>query len=364
MSVAYNLTMTTHSKQSVGLFYGGQSAEHEVSIRSARNIYDALDTSRYQPVLIAISRDGRWHLSSREELFTNDVVVAADQATLSLFPGQAGRLFAAGAAEAVATIDIAFPILHGPFGEDGTIQGLFELAGVAYVGPGVLGSAVGMDKHIMKQLLAAAGLPVVAYRSYGQHERQSIDANALLAELGQPLFVKPANMGSSVGISKASTAEELDRAIDTAFSFDRKILVEAAASGAEVECAILGNASPEASVLGSIVPRSGDFYSYAAKYIDDDGASMQIPAQLPEAVAAQARQLALKSYQALQAEGLARVDMFIDGSTILINEINTLPGFTAISMYPKLWQASGLDYSQLINRLLDLAQARHQQRIT
>lgn len=333
-------------KLRVGLIFGGESAEHEVSVMSARNVRVALDEAKYEPVLIKIDRSGVWHL-------VGDFDDAGQE--LAALPGR-GALLVRETSEELA-LDAAFPILHGPMGEDGTVQGLLELAKIPYVGPGVLGSAVGMDKDIMKRLLRDAGLGVADCVTVTSG---NVDADEIIEQLGLPLFVKPANMGSSVGVSKVDTAETLKPAVLEALRYDTKVLVESAIVGDEIECAVLGNANPQASTIGRVVPQSASFYSYDAKYVDSDGALLEIPAKLPEDVMEQARQTALLAYQVLGCEGMTRVDMFAqkDGS-LVINEINTIPGFTNISMYPKLWEASGLGYTDLITRLLELALERH-----
>ncbi|MBL8159139.1 D-alanine--D-alanine ligase [Candidatus Saccharibacteria bacterium] len=355
--------MHTPTKLRVGLLYGGQSPEHEVSVQSARNVYRALDTTLFEPILVAVTRTGVWQLADETSLFARDAIEEATGTPLALVPGGHGLLVGQGRTEPIAALDVVFPVLHGPHGEDGALQGLLELAGVPCVGPGILGSAVGMDKDVMKRLLREAGLPVTPSVVLRAHEQDAADPVAMLRQLGPTVYVKPANMGSSVGVGRADTPETLKAALSTAFAYDTKVLIETAASGREIECAVLGNTDPAASVLGCIAPRSGDFYSYEAKYLDENGAQFEVPARLPEAVTAAARQLAVKAYTALEAEGLARVDMFIDDAgTILINEINTLPGFTKISMYPKLWEASGLPYGELITKLIHLARERHQRR--
>ena len=333
-------------KLRVGLIFGGESAEHEVSVMSARNIRAALDGAKYEPILIRIDRSGVWHLV--------DEFDDAGQ-ELAALPGRSALLVRDTGEE--LPLDAAFPILHGPMGEDGTMQGLLELAKIPYVGPGVLGSAVGMDKDIMKRLLRDAGLGVADCVTITSSD---VDADEIIEQLGLPLFVKPANMGSSVGVSKVETAEALRPAIAEALRYDTKVLIETGIVGDEIECAVLGNANPEASTVGRVVPQSASFYSYDAKYIDSDGALLEIPAKLPKEIIEQARQTALLTYQVLGCEGMTRVDMFVqkDGS-LIINEVNTIPGFTNISMYPKLWEASGLGYTNLITRLLELAVERY-----
>ena len=343
----------------VGVIYGGRSGEHEVSIVSASSIFKHLDRSRFRPVPILIAKDGRWILSDREPAYAS----AADVTALGP-PAPAGRVV--DPTTALAAVDVIFPVLHGPFGEDGTVQGLLELANVPYVGAGVLGSAVGMDKAVMKTLFAAAGLPIVKHLTVLRREWERSPA-AITAEvvrgLGYPVFVKPANLGSSVGISKATSDATLCDAMALALQFDRKIVIEAGVPNArEIECAVLGNDDPEASIPGEIVVTHRDgFYSYTAKYIDPDGAVTKVPADLPQPVIDRVRRLSVEAFKALELAGMARVDFFVDAKTdaLYLNEVNTIPGFTSISMYPKMWEATGLPYPQLLERLLTLALDRH-----
>ena len=347
-----------------GILFGGKSAEHEVSIRSARNVLDALDKDRFEPVLIGIDKHGKWHQSDPAMLLAageNDLPkIDAAQTGLTLLPGSTDRELVGGSEQ--PALDVIFPILHGPMGEDGTVQGFLELANIPYVGPGVLGSAVGMDKDVMKRLLRDSGIPVTDFLVLHERDHKSFDAEAAVKKLGLPMFVKPANLGSSVGVSKATSVDELLQAVDLALQFDRKILLEKAVVGSEVECAVLGNDNPQASVPGRIIPQK-DFYSYDAKYIDEDGAILEIPAKLPEKLIDEVKAMAIKTFQVLECEGMARVDMFVtDDGEIIMNEINTIPGFTKISMYPQLWGASGLSYTDLITRLIELAIERFEAR--
>jgi D-alanine-D-alanine ligase len=345
-------------KTRVAILFGGRSAEHEVSILSARNVFEALDRDRFDPLLIGIDKQGAWRIEP--------------EATLLGAQGDPRRLaLAARGPEIDAGVlggnDVVFPVLHGTFGEDGTIQGLLDCAGVAYVGAGVLGSAVAMDKEVGKRLLRDAGIPVVEFRLLraADHARAPEACRARASELGFPLFVKPANAGSSVGVSKVRDAAGLTAALADAFRFDRKVLCERAVDAREIECAVLGNDDPEASVPGEIVVHHPDgFYSYDAKYVDADGASWRIPADLPPATAAEVRRLAVAAFRALELAGLARVDFFLERGTgrVFLNEANTMPGFTAISMYPKMWEAAGLPPRALVSRLVDLALERHRAR--
>jgi D-alanine-D-alanine ligase len=364
-------------KLRVGVIYGGRSGEHEVSLASAAAVFQHLDRDRYEPMAIRIEKDGRWTLPDRAPTLMSaaDVIQAgrhelSDRArethliahpggdTLMTIDRQATPAVVSGLA-----LDVVFPVLHGPYGEDGTVQGLLELANVPYVGAGVLASAVGMDKAAMKLVFAAKGLPICDYevvlkRDWQRDERAVL--HTVVNRLGFPVFVKPANLGSSVGISKAKHVAELRAAIKLAADFDRKIVIEAAVANArEIEVAVLGNDEPEASVPGEIVP-SREFYDYEAKYISDDSTTL-IPAPLTAAQADDVRRLAIAAYKALDCAGMARVDFLLarDSDVLYLNELNTIPGFTTISMYSKMWAASGLSYPQLLDRLIALALDRH-----
>ena len=344
--------MPQPGKLRVALLCGGKSAEHEVSLHSGLKVAKALDPLRFDPVLLGIDKAGNWH---RMDLAALEQSAKARKLLPVESERQSPGLFLS---EDSRGIDVVFPVLHGPFGEDGAMQGLLKLANLPCVGAGVLGSAVGMDKDAMKRLLRDAGLPIARYRAYREHQRAEIAYSDIAAELGSPLFVKPANLGSSVGVSKARNEMEFLAALDLAFRYDRKILIEEAAGGRELECAVLGNEHPQASVVGEVISDATrhDFYSYQAKYLDEKGATLRIPANLPAAISERIRTLALQAFEALYCEGMGRVDFFLraDG-IILVNEINTLPGFTATSMYPKLWEASGIGYTDLLSRLIDLA---------
>ena len=382
----------------VGVLFGGRSGEHEVSLLSAASVVNAIDKSKYEVVPIGITKDGRWltagdaeqllqgkapdeskHLRAGDPEATPGAAVLAsgeavvvppepvNRATGSLTPFQTDAGALRRASDRAINVDVIFPVLHGTFGEDGTIQGLLELAEIPYVGAGVLGSAAGMDKDIMKALFRSAGLPIVKHVTI---LRGDWDANHKKAEtmvdrqLKYPVFVKPANLGSSVGISKARSRKELGPAIYEAAKFDRKIVIEQGVGGVkhkarEIECSVLGNDRPQASVAGEIVPVK-EFYDYAAKYLDE-GSELVIPAKLTKAEAKKVQELAVRAFQAVDCSGLARVDFLMDPKTrkLFVNEINTMPGFTAISMYPKLWAASGLSYPDLIDRLIQLGLERH-----
>lgn len=365
---------TQTGKRRVGVLCGGRSGEHEISLLSARSIVEALNREKYDVVLVGITKDGQWRLQSDPQVLlrqsdprTIHLDPSGPRVVLPTDPGLRS-LLVLGEGDTVGSLlplDLVFPVLHGPYGEDGTVQGLFELAGIAYVGAGVLGSAVGMDKDVMKRLLREAGIPipnfmVVYQRQWVRDGRKCQDA--LWERFVPPVFVKPANLGSSVGISKVNTRGDLVAALELAFLYDTKALVEEFIEGREIECSVLGNDEPIASVPGEVIPRR-DFYSYEAKYIDEQGADLRIPADLPEQVTEQVRQLAVAAYRALCCEGMGRVDFFLarDGR-LLVSEINTIPGFTRISMYPKLWEVSGVSFPQLLDRLIELALERHERR--
>jgi D-alanine-D-alanine ligase len=359
-------------RRRVAVLFGGRSAEHEISCISARAVIDALDAARTEVIPIGITKEGRWHLLSgalplpSESGRMPEVTDGSGQLVGLAGEGPSAELVVAdGSREA---IDIVFPVLHGPMGEDGAVQGIMELAGIPYVGAGVTASAVGMDKDVQKALFARAGLPVVPYEVVREPEwREDPDGVAARAQtLGYPLFSKPATLGSSIGVMKVRSRQELDGGLREAFRYARKALLERAVSAPrEVECAVLGNDDPAASVVGEIVPTGHEFYDYAAKYLDVDGARLQIPADLKPDVAQRIQRMAVSAFRAIDCAGMARVDFFVEGDgivpgTVWLNEINTIPGFTSISMYPKLWEASGLPYPELIERLLDLAVERHE----
>ena len=380
-------------KLRVGVLFGGRSGEHEVSLLSAASVLKAINPEKYEVVPIGITKEGRWvspahaekllrgeslHEESGRHLRAGDPEATASAAVLakgeavivppvpqsdSLVPFESQ----ARAADHGINVDVIFPVLHGTFGEDGTIQGLLELADIPYVGAGVLGSAAGMDKDVMKRLFAAAGLPIVKHitilRNHWENDSRKI-TREIERKLKYPLFVKPANLGSSVGISKAHDRKELGPAIETAAGYDRKIIIEQGVGGnkqkaRELECSVLGNDEPQASIVGEIVP-SAEFYDYSAKYLDE-GSQLIIPAKITRKQMKQAQEMAVRAFQAVDCSGLARVDFLMGPKTekIYVNEINTMPGFTSISMYPKLWAASGLEYPELIDRLVQLALERH-----
>ncbi|NNF57798.1 MAG: D-alanine--D-alanine ligase [Rhodothermaceae bacterium] len=346
----------------VGLIYGGLSSEHEVSINSARNVFGALDPDRYRVTPICIDRTGRWHI---EDTDTSAVSGASENpspdADTLFSPAEDGAEIQIGRGEATTleplALDVAFPMLHGQNGEDGRVQGFLQTLGLPYVGPDVLGSAVCMDKEVTKRLLRDSGLPIVPFRVLRRGERPTYAE--VTEALGATLFVKPANSGSSVGTSKVEQTEEFEPALDHAFDYDHKVLIETAVVGREIECAVLGNEDPKASVLGEIVS-TAQFYTYEAKYLDADASRMEVPADLPEAVSDRARALAVQACRVLGCEGMARVDFFITpDDEIFINEVNTIPGFTERSMYPVMWEQTGMPYGELVDTLIRLALDRH-----
>jgi D-alanine-D-alanine ligase len=345
------------AKVRVGIVYGGRSVEHEVSISSATSILQALDPSRYDVSLIAISHDGRWHIGGPQMLPA--AVVQAPEVTLPAIPGER-TLVSSADGKPAAQLDVIVPIVHGTGGEDGCLQGFLELAGVPYVGSGVLGSAIQMDKDVSKRLLQSAGVPVVPWVTVRKHELASIEqlVDRILHSIGLPCFVKPANTGSSVGISKVKARAELAPALREAVRYDEKVLIEQAVDAREIEIAVLGNERPEASVPGEIIPHK-EWYDYEAKYVDER-TELIVPARVSEAVAAELQRLAVLAFTTLEGAGLARVDFFVEKATdrIWLNELNSLPGFTEVSMYPRLWQASGLPYPALLDRLIELALER------
>jgi D-alanine-D-alanine ligase len=358
----------------VAVLFGGPSGEHEVSLVSAASVIDALDRERYEIIPVGITKHGQWLTSGNplETLKRDSDPQSSERAFISPDPAMKGIIVLTSGNgtgyqfSRKIPVDVVFPVLHGPYGEDGKLQGLLEMADLPYVGAGVLASSCGMDKIIMKELFIAGGLPVTKGMTVTRkdwHEKQGAIIEEIERELGYPVFIKPSNLGSSVGISKAHGRPELMKGIDEACNFDRKILVEAAVPKArEIECSVLGNENPEASVPGEIIP-CNEFYDYEAKYVA--GKSQTIaPADLPSETAELVRNMAVKAYKSLDCEGMARVDFLLSGSTgdLFINELNTIPGFTSISMYPKLWEATGLPYKELLSRLIDLALDRQADR--
>lgn len=346
-------------KINVGILFGGKSAEHEVSLQSAKNIFNAIDKEKYNPVLIGIDKSGKWLLNNDSKFLLNvndPKLIKLNQVSDSIIlaPQSGGEIYNITNNNKNLKIDVIFPILHGPFGEDGTVQGLLKLANLPFVGASVLGSAVGMDKDVMKRLLRDADIPIGKFMVLKSHD-VTLDFQKIKNELGLPFFVKPANMGSSVGISKIHNESEYKKGIIKAFNFDVKIILEEYIKGREIECAVLENENPTASIPGEVISNY-EFYSYDAKYIDEHGFAIDIPAKISDKIKEQIQELAIKTFQTLSCEGLGRVDFFLkDNNEIIVNEINTMPGFTKISMYPKLWEASGISYAELIDRLIKLA---------
>lgn len=351
-------------KKKVAIIFGGKSAEHEVSLRSAKNVAAALDLNSYEPLIIGISKQGTWYQFPNTQVF-NEITALVDQkvpkqadpVTLICHQGQP-RLFSL-ESKKISVVDIAFPVLHGTFGEDGCIQGHFKMMNLPFVGCGVLGSAIGMDKELMKRLLANAQIPSAPYQVLYSH--QKITYSELDKKLGSPFFIKPANAGSSVGVHKIKSEQDFITKIKDAFLYDHKVLAEQAIVGREIECSVMGlNHQPKASVAGEVIP-SHEFYSYEAKYLDENGAAIKIPAELNPDVLKKIQEMACRTFQVLNCDGLTRVDFFLKSNNeILINEVNTIPGFTQISMYPKMWEASGLGYSKLVSELIELGFAKYQ----
>jgi len=343
-------------KINIAILFGGKSAEHEVSLQSAKNIFEAIDKEKYNTILIGIDKTGRWFLNdSSKFLLSADNIGEGNQIVLA--PQSNGQLFNLTKKGNDITIDVAFPVLHGPFGEDGTVQGLLKLANIPFVGSSVLGSAVGMDKDVMKRLLRDANIPTCKFMVVKSNSTVP-DFENIKNSLGLPFFIKPANMGSSIGVSKIHDQTEYQQKMKNAFNYDTKIMIEEYIEGREIECSVLGNDRPIASITGEILP-SHEFYSYEAKYIDEKCASMEIPAKISSQIEKQIQDLAIQTFQATDCQGLGRVDFFLkDNGEVIVNEINSMPGFTKISMYPKLWEASGINYTELIDRLIQLAMER------
>ncbi len=352
----------------IGIIFGGRSGEHQISLRSAESVINALDQTRYEVIPIGITREGSWVIAADGQRLTPFEVMARAEQKVALLGDPTRRGLACFSSDGTIVetipIDIIFPVLHGTYGEDGTIQGLLEMADIPYVGCGVLASSTGMDKVIMKLLFEEAGLEGVTFisvlRAHWEAQPEEIEKR-IIGEIGFPCFVKPANLGSSVGISRATDQETLRKALALAARYDRKLIVEQGVDAREIEVSVLGNDQPIASLPGEIVPQSAQFYDYEAKYIHAHGADLVIPVQIEQSLISQIQEMAIRAFQAIDGSGLARVDFFLERGTdrLLINEINTMPGFTSISMYPKLWEASGVRYSDLLDRLISLAFERH-----
>lgn len=342
----------------VGILFGGKSAEHEVSLMSAKNVLDAIDKDKYDITLIGINKNGYWLSNDKSRFLLNNVnpkLIKLKQESdfVVLVPQHNGEITNLSTQQNKNSVDIIFPVLHGPFGEDGTMQGLLKLINIPFVGPSILGSAVCMDKDVTKRLLRDAKIPIAKFVVLTN--KKDAKYTQIKNKLGLPLFIKPANMGSSVGVSKIENEKDFKSSLEKAFEYDRKIIVEEFIDGREIECAILGNEKPIASVPGEVIVNN-EFYSYETKYIDESGASLSIPADIPEEVTKKIQKLAIKSFKALSCEGMSRVDFFLKKDmSIIVNEINTIPGFTSKSMYPMLWNKSGVSYTKLIDKLIQLA---------
>ena len=357
-----------NKKIRLGVLFGGKSAEHEVSLISAKNVIEALDPQKYDIFLIGIDKTGEWRLRDGYAYLMNAdnlKLIQLNEAKdgLALVPKQDRKGFVSYSGNQLQEslqLDVVFPVLHGTYGEDGAVQGLLKLANIPFVGAGVLGSAIGMDKDVMKRLLRDAKIPTANFLTLHDYNRNRLTYEDVIKEIGLPCFVKPANLGSSVGISKVKNKSQFEAAIADAFLYDRKILVEEFVPGREIVCSVLGNEDPIVSLPGEIIPNH-EFYSYEAKYLDKEGANYKTPVELPADIVEKVQQLAIDSYRTLCCEGMARVDFFLkESGDLVVNEINTIPGFTKISMYPKLWAASGLSYTKLLDRLIELAMERHE----
>jgi len=354
------------NKIKVGILYGGRSPEHNISLLSAYNVVQNLDKDLYTPVLLPIDKDGVWHHSTEMGLshptdaqkvslpdFDNIVYLSQNAGERTIIDKATGSI--------ITTIDILYPVLHGAYGEDGSIQGLAKVAGLPCVGCGILGSSAGMDKDVTKRLLRDAGIGVADFVTLRQGYNDDMSYEEIVAKLGPELFIKPANLGSSVGVSFVDNKVDFDSAVKTGFEYDPKVIIEEKITGKEIECAVLGNRKPLASTIGEILPKT-EWYTFENKYVDDDGAGLAIPAKIPTDKLEEARQMAIDTYINLECCGLTRVDMFLkeDGS-LIVNEVNTLPGFTRISMYPKLWAHGGIEYQDLISKLIEYAIERHRE---
>jgi D-alanine-D-alanine ligase len=357
-----------NKKIRLGVLFGGKSAEHEVSLISAKNVIEALDPQKYDVFLIGIDKTGEWRLRDGYAYLMNAdnpklIQLNESKDSLALVPKRDRKeliSYSGNQLQESLQLDVIFPVLHGTYGEDGTVQGLLKLANIPFVGAGVLGSAVGMDKDVMKRLLRDAKIPTANFLTLHDYRTDSLTFENVVEKISLPFFVKPANLGSSVGISKVKSKEGFELAVADAFLYDRKILIEEFVLGREIICSVLGNDDPVVSLPGEIIPNH-EFYSYEAKYLDKEGANYKTPVELPADTIEKIQQIAIDSYRALCCEGMARVDFFLkENGDLIVNEINTIPGFTKISMYPKLWVASGLPYTQLLDRLIELAIERHE----
>jgi len=352
-------------KKNVGIIFGGKSTEHEVSLQSAKNIVDAINKDKFNVTLIGIDKNGIWHLNESTHFLLNSdnpSLISLHQSgrNIAFIPGKNEEQIIEFQEKTLSQLDVIFPIVHGTLGEDGSLQGLLKMVNLPFVGSQVLSSAMCMDKDITKRLLRDAGLNITPFIKLAKKNRKNISFEIASSQLGCPLFVKPANQGSSVGVNKVTSPEEFEAALEMAFTYDNKVLIEQGIDGREIECAVIGNDEPSASVCGEI-ELEDSFYSYDTKYINDKGATVTIPANIPDEISEKIREISIKAYEVLECTGLARVDVFLTkNGEIFINEINTLPGFTNISMFPKLWEVSGLNYSDLITRLIELAIEHHE----
>ncbi|MFN8576734.1 MAG: D-alanine--D-alanine ligase [Candidatus Sericytochromatia bacterium] len=349
----------------VAILFGGQSVEHEVSLQSAKNVFDAINKDKYDVSLIGIDKDGKWHLNNSSKYLLNEndpklIKLNNSNQNLAIIPGNTNsKIMNITNNSGIDNIDVVFSVIHGTTGEDGVLQGFLKLADIPFVGPSVLGSAICMDKDVAKRLMRDSEIPTSKFLTFHKNQINNIDFNQVKEKLGLPVFIKPANSGSSVGVNKARNQEEFIRGIKDSFKYDNKILVEEFIKGREIECSVMGNEEPIVSIAGEIMAQH-EFYSYDAKYIDDNGAVTKIPADLSPDTLKKLQYYAIKAFKTLCCEGMARVDFFVtENDEIYLNELNTIPGFTKISMYPKLWEASGVPYSELIDKLITYALERH-----
>ncbi|SEN85123.1 D-alanine--D-alanine ligase [Amphibacillus marinus] len=357
------------SKKTVGIIFGGKSAEHEVSLQSAKNIVGAINRDKYDIVLLGVAKTGKWFLYDPETYLINEsnpkeIALTNSNREVAVVPGEASaQIIDLSTQAAINQIDVIFPVVHGTLGEDGSLQGILRTINLPFVGVDLLGSAVSMDKDFAKRILRDAGIPVANGLVFKAYQKQDIIFDQVIEKLGLPVFIKPVNQGSSVGVSKANTENEFYKGIESAFLYDDKILIEEAVIGREIECAVLGNDNPIASLPGEILPQT-EFYSYESKYIDENGAILSAPAELSPADTEKVRTTALQVFKVLDCEGLARVDFFLQANgRLVVNEVNTLPGFTKISMYPRLWSLTGVSYPELIDRLIQLAFERYDRKV-
>ncbi len=368
VSIQFGSDSMGNKKIRLGILFGGKSAEHEVSLASAKNVIEALDKDKYDIFLIGIDKTGEWRLRNGYSYLMNAddpklIQLHEVNDCVALVPRNNRKELMSCLGDQLneaLELDVIFPVLHGTNGEDGTVQGLLKLANIPFVGAGVLSSSACMDKDLTKRLLRDAKIPVAKFITLYEYHKDAYTYESIVSEVGSPFFVKPANAGSSVGVAKVKTKEDFKTHIENAFLYDRKIVIEEFIEGREIECSVLGNDHPIVSLPGEVIPQH-EFYSYEAKYLDDQGALFEIPASLPADIAEKIQQVAISAYRTLCCEGMARIDFFLkENGEVYVNEVNTLPGFTKISMYPKMWMASGLPYSELLDRLVELALERHE----